>query len=305
VEQTKLDKAKGLQKALSVHKLHWQKMAKQNEDNILTAAADCLLMAGSACYLCLQDPNNVIELYDNWISYCKGLVELGQESRPTTDHTHERIKIRDNCTPIDMLASPTERAFWTKEDSFAGPVMRKQLLSARIAVSYHSKHLPLIFDPHHLFVHKLRYMEITEGEIQLLAQGSASQLNQFASQTFTCLHASSPDILTELDGRIPGRVVVIKCSSLTELSDQVLSKVMSLNHRVYLVVNSEMISSHDLTNYCVINFSFASNDLTSHLHLLIIQLERPEFIIRLRSVYNDLNLHNRQITSGQVRSYIA
>jgi len=283
-----------------VHKLHWQKMAKQNEDNISTAAADCLLMAGSACYLCLQDPNNVTELYDNWISYCKGSVELGQESRPTVDHTHERIRIRDNCTPIDMLASPTERAFWTKEDSFAGPVMCKQLLSARIAVSYHSKHLPLIFDPHRLFVHKLRYMEITEGEIQLLAQGSASQLNQFANQTFTCLQASSPDILAQLDGRLLGRVVVIKCSSLTELSDQVLCKVRSLKNKVYLVVNSDMINSHDLNNYCVINFSFASNDLTSHLHLLIIQLERPEFIIRLRSVHNDLNLHNRQITSGQV-----
>ena len=300
MEQTKLDKARGLQKALSAHELHWQKMAKQTQDNISTAAADCLLMAGSACYLCLQDPNNVTELYDNWISYCKGLVELGQESRPTTDHTHERIKTRDNCTPIDMLASPTERAFWTKEDSFAGPVMCKQLLSVRIAATYHNKHLPLIFDPHQLFVHKLRYMEVTEGEIQLLAQGSASQLNQFANRTFTCLHALSPDILTQLDG-VLGRVVVIECSSLTELSDQVLSKVTSLSNRVYLVVTSEMISSCDLTNYCVINFSFASSDLTSHLHLLIIQLERPEFIIRLRSVHNDLNLHDRQITSGQVR----
>jgi len=304
VEQTKLDKARGLQTALSGHKLHWEKMAKQTQDNISTAAADSLLMAGSACYLCLQDPNTISELYDNWVSYCNGLVELGQESRPTTtEKTHERIKIRDNCTPVEMLASPTERAFWTKEDSFAGPVMCKQLLSARIAAIYHNKHLPLIFDPHQLFAHKLRYMEVTEGEIQLLAQGSASQLTQFADRTFTYLHASSPDILTKLDDEVLARVVVMECSSVTELSDQLLTKLTSLSSRVYLLVTSRMMSAGpcDLTNYCVINFSFASSDLTSHLHLSIIQLERPEFIIRLRSVHNDLNLHDKQITSGQVR----
>jgi len=214
--------------------------------------------------------------------------QLPETLDPTTEKAHERIKIRDNCAPVEILASPTEQ---TKEDSFAGPVMCKQLLSARIAAMYHNKHLPLIFDPHRLFVHKLRYMEVTEGEIQL-----PSQPTHFANCTFTYLHASSPHLSTQL---VLPRVVVIECSSVAELSDQVLAMLISLTNRVYLLVTSKVTSSVscDFTNYCVINFSFASSDLTSHLHLFIIQLERPEFIIRVRSVRNDLNLHDKQWTS--------
>lgn len=299
--QKKLNKARKLQRALSEDKDYWQKMSTEANDNILTAAADALLMAGSACYLCMLDPNMVSDLYANWIDYCKGKVDLGEgPGSLVTDQqrTYERIKIRNDCTPFEVLASNTERAFWTKENTFAGPVMKHQLLSAKIAATYYTDHLPLIFDPNNLFVEKVKFIEVSDEQMQLLAQGSASQLIETSSQTISYISASL--LSQQLDSALSsGKVLVIICSNLSELDEVVAQKLVSSNVKVYLVVTVST-ADRDLTNYSVINLSFSASDLTAHLLMLIIQLERPEFIVRLRSVHNDINLHQQQICEGQV-----
>ena len=306
--QRKLNKAKKLQKVLSEDKDYWQKMLAQANDNISTAAADALLSAGSACYLCLLDPNLVNELYDNWIDYCKGKVDLGEGlgSIVTDQQTaYERIKIRMDCNSVEILTSNPERAFWTKENTFAGPVMKHQLLSAKIAANYYTNHLPLIFDPHNLFVDKVKFTEVSEEQIQLLAQGSVSQLTETSSQTIMCVSAGSL-LLEQLDDIIKSRkVLIITCTNISELSEMVVNKLISSNTKVYLVVTGNTLSNvtaatKDLSNYSVINLSFSVGDLTAHLLMLIIQLERPEFIIRLRSVHNDISIHQQQIYEGRV-----
>ena len=285
-------------------------MLTEANDNISTAAADALLTAGSACYLCLLHPNTVTELYENWIDYCKGKVDLGEglglvvRDQATA---YERIKIRTNCNSSEILTSSNERAFWTKENTFAGSVMKHQLLSAKIAANYHTNHLPLIFDPHNLFVDKVKFIEVSEEQIQLLAQGSVSQLTETRSHTIAYVSAYNLS-LQQLDDIIKsGKVLVITCKSVDELSGEVAKKLTSSNITTYLVLTGNTLSdiitaapSKDLTNYSVINFSFSTSDLTAHLLILIIQLERPEFIIRLRSVHNDISLHQQQIYEGRV-----
>lgn len=308
--QRRLNKAQKLQKALSEDKEYWEKMLAQANNNISTAAADALLSAGSACYLCLLDPNLVAALYDNWIDYCKGKVDVGEGLGSTvTDQqvAYERIKIRTDCNSFEILTSNSERAFWTKENTFAGPVMKHQLLSAKIAANYYTNHLPLIFDPHNLFVDKVKFTEVSEEQIQLLAQGSVSQLTETSSQTITCVSAGSL-LLEQLDDIIQSRkVLVITCTNISELSEVVTNKLISSNAKVYLVVTGNTLSNittvaatKDLTKFSVINLSFSIDDLTAHLLMVIIQLERPEFIIRLRSVHNDISLHQQQIYEGRV-----
>ena len=308
--QRKLNKAKKLQKALSEDKEYWQKMLAQANNNISTAAADALLSAGSACYLCLLDPNLVTALYDNWIDYCKGKVDLGEGLKSiVTDQqaAYERIKIRTDCISVEILTSNTERAFWTKENTFAGPVMKHQLLSAKIAANYYTNHLPLIFDPHNLFVDQVKFTEVSEEQIQLLAQGSVSQLTETSSHTIMCVTAGSL-LLEQLDDIIQSRkVLIITCTNISELSEVVINKLISSNAKVYLVVTGNTLSdvttvaaTKDLTKFSAINLSFSVHDLTAHLLMLIIQLERPEFIIRLRSVHNDISLHQQQIHEGRV-----
>ena len=283
-------------------------MSTEAKDNISTAAADALLMAGSACYLCSPDPNLVIELYDNWLDYCKGRVGLGGVlgSAETNQQVHERIRIRINCNHSEILTTNTERAFWTKENTFAGPVMKLQLLSAKLASNYHSNHLPLIFDPHNLFLEKVKFTEVSEEQIQLLAQGSVSQLTESSSQTILCLSAVSLSSEQLDDILSSGKVLVITCINITELSQVVIKKLISSNARVYLVVTNGILSNvtsdptKHLTKFSVINLSFSSSDLTAHLLMFIIQLEKPEFIIRLRSVHNDISLHQQQIYEGRV-----
>lgn len=303
--QRKLNKARKLQAALSEDEDHWQKMSKEANDNISTAAADALLMAGSACYLCLLDPNLVTKLYDNWIGYCKGNVDLGEElGSLVTDQqvAYERIKLRADCNPSQILTSNAERAFWTKENTFAGSVMKHQLLSAKIAATYYTNHLPLIFDAHNLFLEKVMFTEVSEEQIQLLAQGSVSQLTETSSQTILRVPAAS--LLSEQVDNIvrSGKVLVITCNNVRELSDAVAKKLVSSHAKVYIVVNGDTLSTatKDLTNFSVINLSFNASDLTAHLLMLIIHLERPEFIIRLRSVHNDISLHQQQIYEGRV-----
>jgi len=303
--QRKLNKARKLQGALSEDKDYWQKMSTEADDNISTAAADALLMAGSACYLCMLDPNIVSELYANWIDYCKGKVDLGEgPGSLVTDQqvTYERIKIRNNCTPFEILASNTEQAFWTKENTFAGQVMEHQLLSAKLAATYYTNHLPLIFDPNNLFVEKVKFIEVSDEQIQLLAQGSASQLIETSSQTIS--YISGGLLSQQLDSLLSsGKVLVIICTNLSELDEEVVEKLTLSNAKVYLVVTGSNLSTaadKDLTNHSVINLSFSTNDLTAYLLMFIIQLERPEFIVRLRSVHNDINLHQQQICEGRV-----
>ena len=307
--QRKLNKAKKLQRALSEDKEYWQKMLAQANNNISTAAADALLSAGSACYLCLLDPNMVTALYENWIDYCKGKVDVGEGlGSIVTDQqaAYERIKIRTDCNSIEILTSNTERAFWTKENTFAGPVIKHQLLSAKIAATYYTNHLPLIFDPHNLFVDKVKFTEVSEEQIQLLAQGSVSQLTETSSQTIMCVSAGDL-LLEQLDDIIQSqKVLVITCTNISELSEVVANKLISSNAKVYLVVTGNTLSNittaatKDLTKFSVINLSFSVDDLTAHLLMLIIQLERPEFIVRLRSVHNDISLHQQQIYEGRV-----
>lgn len=307
--QRRLNKARKLQRALSEDKDYWHKMSTEANDNISTAAADALLMAGSACYLCSLNPDAVTELYDNWIDYCKGRVDLGEGLGSLVidqQGVHERIKIRANCNHPEILTSSTERAFWTKENTFAGPAMKHHLLSAKIAANYYTNHLPLIFDPHNLFVEKVKFTEVSEEQIQLLAQGSVSQLTESSSQTI--LYVSAVSLLPEqLDNILrSGKVLVITCNNISELSDITVKKLTSSNTKVYLVVTGSTLSSvsadatKNLTNFSVINLSFSTSDLTAHLLMFIIQLERPEFIIRLRSVHNDISLHQQQIYECRV-----
>lgn len=305
VVQRKLNKAKNLQEALSEDKDYWNKMLTEANDNISTAAADALLMAGSACYLCLLNPNVVSELYENWIDYCKGEVYLGEGLGSLADQqaAYERIKIRLNCDPSEILTSNNERAFWTKENTFAGSVMKHQLLSAKIAANYYTNHLPLIFDPHNLFAEKVKFTEVSEEQMRLLAQGSVSQLTETSSQTIW--YASAAKLLPEQvdDTLNTGKALVITCSNVNELSEVVVKKLTSSKAKVYLVVTDTTLSdvmTKDLTGFSVINLSFSSSDLTAHLLMFIIQLERPEFIIRLRSVHNDIGLHQQQIYESRV-----
>lgn len=314
--QWKLNKAKKLQRALSEDKDYWHKMSTEANDNISTAAADALLMAGSACYLCSLDADLVNELLDNWIDYCKGRIDLGEglgSSLANQQGAYERIRIRADCNPSEILTSNNERAFWTKENTFAGPVMKHQFLSAKIAAHYYTNHLPLIFDPHNLFAEKVKFTEVSEEQIQLLAQGSVSQLTESTSQTI--LYVSAVSLLPEqLDSILSsGKVLVVTCSNINELSEVVAKKLISSNGRVYLVVTGSTLSSFtsdattttkDLTNFSVINLSFSTSDLTAHLLMFSIQLERPEFIIRLRSVHNDISLHQQQIYESRVSSNI-
>lgn len=308
--QRKLDKARKLRRALSEHKDHWDKMSTEAKDNISTAAADALLMAGSTCYLSSVDPNLVLELYDNWVDYCNGKVDLGEGlGSAVTDQqgVHQRIRIRNDC--CEMLTSNTEQAFWTKENTFAGPVMKLHLLSAKLASNYYTNHLPLIFDPHNLFIEKVKFTEVSEEQIQLLAQGSVSQLTESSNQTMLCISADS--LLSELDDILSsGKVLVITCNNISELSQAVTKKLISSNAKVYLVVTNSTLSdvtsdaaTNDITNFSVINLSFSGSDLTGHLLMFIIQLEKPEFIIRLRSVHNDISLHQQQISDGRVSCY--
>lgn len=310
--QWKLNKAKKLQRALSEDKDYWHKMSTEANDNISTAAADALLMAGSACYLCSLDADLVNELLDNWIDYCKGRIDLGEglgSSLANQQGAYERIRIRADCNPSEILTSNNERAFWTKENTFAGPVMKHQFLSAKIAAHYYTNHLPLIFDPNNLFAEKVKFTEVSEEQIQLLAQGSVSQLTESTSQTI--LYVSAVSLLPEqLDSILSsGKVLVVICSNINELSEVVAKKLISSNGKVYLVVTGSTLSSFtsdatttttkDLTNFSVINLSFSTSDLTAHLLMFSIQLERPEFIIRLRSVHNDISLHQQQIYEGR------
>ena len=290
-------------------------MSTQAKNNISTAAADALLMAGSTCYLSSLDPNLVVELYENWVDYCKGKVDLGEglgSAVTEQQGVYERIRIHTDCDHCEMLTSNTERAFWTKENTFAGRVMKLQLLSAKLASTYHANHLPLIFDPHNLFIEKVKFTEISEEQIQLLAQGSVSQLTESSSQII--LRISAVSLLSEqLDDILSsGKVLVITCNNISELSQAVTKKLVSSNAKVYLVVTNSTLSdvtsdaaTKDLTNFSVINLSFSSGDLTAHLLMFIIQLEKPEFIIRLRSVHNDISLHEQQICDGRVSCNIA
>ena len=308
--QVKLNKARKLQAALSEDKNYWQKMSTEAHDNISTAAADALLMAGSVCYLCLLDADLVTQVYENWIDYCKGKVSLGEGPQPlvTSEQAmHERIKIRTDCSPSEIMTSNTEQAFWTKENTFAGPAMKHQLLSTKIAATYYTNHLPLIFDPYHLFTDKVKFTEVSEEQIQLLAQGSVSQLTETSSQTICYM---SPNTLSEQCDNVmnSGKVLVITCSDVCELKSIASEKLISSHAKVYLVVTGSTLSTataaEHLSNFSVINLSFSASDLSAHLLMFIIHLERPEFIIRLRSVHNDINLHQQQIQEGRVSQHM-
>lgn len=216
-----MTEASRLLSALCPWKSRWEEERDLIHTQIVSSPGHAVLVAASVSYLCKVAADRHRQLWECWLGYCAGQVQLGHlegEESQHTYHSHQpRVQIQADFSPTSVLTSEEERAHWSHYASFPDGVALERCVAARQSLEESSSPLPLILDPHQLFQQYAHDLELyhTRQHHSVGGGGGLQQYSSQAGQTSSCvevLHVSSPgwaQSLCELEQKREKAVILI------------------------------------------------------------------------------------------------
>lgn len=136
--------------------------------HILSLPGHAVLTAASVLYLPRVPAVSHARLWDCWLGYCRGELEIGSTEATQSHHHHHhlssshqiKVQIETDFSPITVLSEKEERASWNHHASFPDQAVLDRCLAARKALEMTITPHTLIMDPHQVFsdyVHELEF----------------------------------------------------------------------------------------------------------------------------------------------------
>ena len=142
--------------SLSPWKLYWEGERLAIHAQTLSSPGHAVLAAASVIYLPRVPADSHSSLWDSWLGYCIGRVQMGSLLETSSSEYHSsshqaRVQIEPNFSPRSTLSLEDERACWNHYASFPNPVVVDRCVSARKSLEMAFTPPPLVLDPHQLF----------------------------------------------------------------------------------------------------------------------------------------------------------
>ena len=187
----------------------------------MSSLGHAVLVAASISHLCKVPADRHRQLWECWLGYCAGRVQLGcleEDESQHTYHSHQpRVQIQADLSSTSVLSCEEERAHWGHYASFPDEVALERCLAARKSLEEAFSPPPLVLDPHQLFRQYAHELELhrSRRNHSVGGRGPLHQYSSQANQTSSCaevLRVSSlgwAQSLCELEAKREKAVVLI------------------------------------------------------------------------------------------------
>ena len=236
----KLSDAGRLLSSLSPWKTRWEESRAAVRTRTLSSPGHAVLAAANITYLSRVPAESHRELWDAWIGYCKGRVQLGCLVESDKQHSYRDhqplVQVKADFSPKSILSVDAEQSHWSHYASFPDAVTLERCIAARTAVDSPFSPLPLVMDPHQLFQHYAHALEFHRSEEHAAKEGSLVHVHHTgpASQPASCvavLRVSSregwADTLCQLEEKKEQAVVLILDAVPSDEDGEILKSLLS------------------------------------------------------------------------------
>lgn len=312
--QGKLQSVEDLVQCILRHKEKWGMQHDQTKNDLYSIAAHSLLVSASCTYLGLLPPEYHCQLWENWLLYCKGQVDIGCL---TTTTGPPRIIIPENFNSSSVLATEEERLVWEREETFPDKCMLEKCLQWRTVSHYGAHYTKIVFDPLNVYPQYIKGLskEDKNNDIHYLSDLDphelVDQLETAAKEghQVAILLNSLPDINSE---PIPYNILLPLLLTTSSASLIILGKkiVPKPKFTVYVVLPVSPFSPrpHPLVSFliqhtpglCLTSLIFSQESLSNLFLKYILHCLRRELCIQHRALIADISLHQKQVTKNQV-----
>jgi hypothetical protein len=333
--EKRLNEANVLLSSLSPWKSYWEGRTSAIHAQILSSPGHAVLAAASVIYLPRVPADSHSSLWDSWLGYCTGRVQMGSLLETSSSEYHSsshqaRVQIEPNFSPRSILSLEDERACWNHYASFPNPVVMDRCVSARKSLEMAFTPPPLVLDPHQLF-------QSYAHELELHRNNQHSAISKSRKQPVCCVEvlrvsaSGWAQMLLELEEKREKAVVLIldvvpsttdadTLISLLQRRSENLTNSWDLTpppeeiFRLYLVLEQRVTETPSpvleslglkLLDFTVVDMELSRKALESHLLKFILRIDHPEYAARHRALLVDKTFYENQIETSKEKVIVS
>ena len=188
--EQRLSEASRLLSTLHPWKTRWEEERAAIHSLTLSIPGHAVLVAASVCYLCRVPADRHRLLWECWLGYNAGKVQLGCLVAETTQHTYHshqpRVHVDPHFSTTSVLSSDEERSHWNHYASFPDELTLERCVAARQSLDKSFSPLPLVLDPHQLFQYYAHELELYHSK-QYHTEGESSTMQYRGHQPSNCV----------------------------------------------------------------------------------------------------------------------